>query len=235
MYFSLLHPTPGREREAVMQRLAQAPDDDHRWTWTLFGGTPEQRRDFIFRRYDDARQPLRYYLVSERAPVSPGDAWTLQTRPYAPQLVVGDRLSFEARVCPSVRHGHSGKSSRHDVVIDAKKKLLAARGLSRWADWQGSDKPLLQDLVHERCLHWLTQRATPHGFELDAQSFTVLSYEPGLSQRGRSSDELRQHSAVELRGELTVRDTQAFTQLLLKGLGSAKAFGCGLMLVRRSI
>jgi CRISPR system Cascade subunit CasE len=39
---------------------------------------------------------------------------------------------------------------------------------------------------------------------------------------------------MDFRGILTVTDTEKFTDTLMQGLGKAKAFGCGLMLIRRS-
>ena len=40
-------------------------------------------------------------------------------------------------------------------------------------------------------------------------------------------------SALDFSGELTVIDPAAFIVALSKGIGPAKAFGCGLLLVRR--
>ncbi|RYD61629.1 MAG: type I-E CRISPR-associated protein Cas6/Cse3/CasE, partial [Verrucomicrobiaceae bacterium] len=42
-------------------------------------------------------------------------------------------------------------------------------------------------------------------------------------------------TSVDLTGQLTVTDPTAFQAMLLQGLGHAKAFGCGLMVVRRSL
>jgi CRISPR system Cascade subunit CasE len=40
-------------------------------------------------------------------------------------------------------------------------------------------------------------------------------------------------NSLDLSGEVEVTDAERFTQLLTIGIGPAKAFGCGLMLVRR--
>ena len=39
---------------------------------------------------------------------------------------------------------------------------------------------------------------------------------------------------LDLRGRLTVRSPEVFVEALLAGFGRAKAYGCGLMLVRRA-
>jgi CRISPR system Cascade subunit CasE len=46
-------------------------------------------------------------------------------------------------------------------------------------------------------------------------------------------DHLIRFSAVDFSGELLVTDPKLFQQALFDGLGHAKAFGCGLLLVRR--
>lgn len=40
-------------------------------------------------------------------------------------------------------------------------------------------------------------------------------------------------STVEFSGALTVTEPDAFNRALLRGIGHAKGFGCGLLLVRR--
>lgn len=238
MYFSLLMPEPGREREAAHQRMADDAYDDHQWLWKLFPAPAGTARDFLFRRQEVAGLP-RYHLVSQRAPRPPGDAWRLQTRPYAPELQAGDRLAFELCAAPTVRRGldsADGKSRRHDVVMEAKRRLLAERGLTAWRDWQGADRPPLYALVQQACIPWLARRGQAAGFELDAEHCIAAAYR----QHGRSADlggggRGLQFSSVDFSGELTVRDAERFRHTLFHGLGSAKAFGCGLLLVRRLV
>ncbi|ASM76182.1 type I-E CRISPR-associated protein Cas6/Cse3/CasE [Vitreoscilla filiformis] len=240
MFLSLLTPRPGHEREAAQQRLADGPYGDHQWLWRLFPAEAGTARDFLFRRQEVGGLP-RYHLVSQRAPQSPGEAWLLQTRPYAPKLEAGERLAFELLACPTVRHGRDprdGKSRRHDVVMEAKKTLLAERSLSRWADWPASDgRPDLYALVQSTCTAWLARRGERAGFVLDEACCVVSAYQPMRQRRSSApADEAPlQFSTVELSGELTVQDPSAFTHMLTHGLGSAKAFGCGLMLVRRAL
>jgi CRISPR system Cascade subunit CasE len=40
-------------------------------------------------------------------------------------------------------------------------------------------------------------------------------------------------SSVDFEGEIEVMDAELFTKALFDGIGPAKGFGCGLMLVRR--
>ncbi len=83
---------------------------------------------------------------------------------------------------------------------------------------------------------WLNQRGERKGFALIRRrtspgiDFRVCSYHfNGLRQKGPTAG----YSSVDIEGSLEVTDPSEFREVLLRGLGKAKAFGCGLMLVRR--
>lgn len=226
MHFSLITASEGHGLTAAHER-ADGPYADHQWLWRWFPADAGTRRDFLFRR-QEGDGPPRFYVVSERAPLPGLGAWEARTRAYAPQLEPGEVLHFELRANPTVRHDRDGKSSRHDVVMEAKKKLLAERGLKKWAEWTG-DRPALQGVIHDACAHWLERRGQTGGFALDRDSLRVEAHEQHREKR----DGALRFTSVDLAGRLTVTDPAAFGQVLLRGLGQAKAFGCGLMLVRR--
>ena len=228
MYFSLITPAEGHEHQAVHERL-DGPYTDHQWLWRWFPAERGAPRDFLFRRHEGEGLP-RYYVVSQRAPSEEPGVWKVQTREYSPQVNAGERLQFELRANPTVRHGRDGKSKRHDVVMEAKKKLLAPRGLSRWGDWQGDDKPDLADVVQAASSDWLRRRGEALGFVPEPATLVVDGYDQHQEKPGQNLC----FSTVDLTGQLTVTDPQAFRHALLGGVGSAKAFGCGLLLVRRA-
>ncbi|MFT3666793.1 type I-E CRISPR-associated protein Cas6/Cse3/CasE [Piscinibacter sp.] len=228
MYFSMIAPAEGREREAARQR-ANGPYADHQWLWRWFPAAAGMPRDFLFRRHETSDGLLRYYMVSHRPPVALDDAWALHCRDYEPELRAGDLLSFELRANPTVRHGRDGKSKRHDVVMDAKTQLLAQQGLQRWADWNGSERPDLHELIQRSCSDWLQRRSAVLGFELLSDVLIVETYQQHRERKDRS---LR-FTTVDFRGVLRVVDPQTFCQALFNGVGSAKSMGCGLLLVRR--
>lgn len=238
MYFSLITPTPGMERQAAQQWTEQTNAYlEHQWLWRFFPGQPEAKRDFLFRRRDQDGVP-RFYVVSQQEPQSVGPTWQLQTRDYAPQLQAGEWLEFELRANPVVTHSRTGKSQRHDVIIEAKKTLLAIRGLKKWEDWKlerrnedGSPdpRPELYQLALEHGGHWLEKRGPSHGFALALDSLAVDEYHQQRGKRGQL-----QLSTVDIKGLLQVTDPDVFVKTALsRGIGHAKAFGCGLLLIRR--
>jgi len=234
MFFSLVAPDSAHLRDAAHQwayGAGTAHADayaDHQWMWTMFPATPGTPRDFLFRRDDRDGLP-RYHVVSARAPQVRDTAWRVQTRPFAPQLRAGMRLRFDLRANPVVAgHNEHGAHVRHDVVMQAKTKLVHERGLTQWKEWQDDDKPQMQELVFRTCTGWLKRQAARHGFDFAEDALNVDAY---TRHRGKKGDV--QFTTVDFSGELLVTDAAALTEALVRGIGRAKAFGCGLLLVRR--
>lgn len=209
-------------REAVenprfWQGLAD-PYRFHQMLWRLFSDSPQRRRDFIYR-----HEGRGAYSVSQRPPESGDDAWRIEVKPYHPRLRPGQRLRFALRANPVVsRRDEQGRQHRHDVVMDAK-QALAREGLAR-EQW-----PPLGEIVHQACAQWLCSRGPENGFEVNPQGLMAEGYRQLRFPKKRRSVSV---SVVELGGLLTVTDPEAFVAMLGRGLGPAKGFGCGLMLVK---
>lgn len=218
MHFSVITPTPGKEHEA-MRQLCQGAYAEHQWLWRFFPSAEGAPRDHIFRRSDQG-QSMRFYVVSKRAPEPFSEAWSVRTKPYAPQLQAGDELEFELKANPVVTRQHEGKHKRHDVVMDAKRRAQA-EGIAPASGYA---------LLRSACAAWLQSQGSRHGFGFDEEDLSVDCYAQHAAKQGQ----LR-FSSVEFRGRLTVTQPEAFQAMLVNGLGHAKAFGCGLMLVRRPI
>lgn len=76
---------------------------------------------------------------------------------------------------------------------------------------------------------WLAQQGAQHGFDLAA--LTLKGYQPvRLPRAGRAAT----IGVFDVAGVLTVRAPEDFLLKLTQGLGRSKAFGCGLMLIRRT-
>lgn len=233
MFFSLIEPVVGAEREAAFARL-DGPYAEHQWLWRFFPAPEGTPRDFLFRRMD-GETGSRFYVVSARKPETVSGAWSIRTCEYAPQLDVGQRLRFDLRVNPVVTSKRDGKSRRDDVVMREKKRLLQERGLTRWADWKGNDRPAEYALIADACRDWLCgsrktepSRAEKAGFRLIDGTLRVDAY-----QQHKAGRKDVRFSTVDLSGELELTDLKAFLTTLHGGLGHGKAFGCGLLLAQK--
>lgn len=222
MYFSTVDISPSIWADAVRRDLLRAEDAYHGFIWSLFDGDPNAERDFIYRVEGDATPP-RFVVVSERKPNAVAGL-NIQSRVFAPQLTAGDRLAFQTRVNPIVQRsrGRGANSAKHDVVMDAKHRerddMAAGTEYER---------------VYQAVGDWFGQREDTHGFTLDRSSFQVSDYRQHRLRRGLRRVPM-QFSSVDCQGILTVTDPEKVLRLALSGFGSARAFGCGLVLLRRS-
>lgn len=226
MHFSLITPTPGHERAAAHE-WAQGAYEQHQWLWRFLSAAPGSPRQFLFRRRDADGLP-RFYVVSAGKPVSPSGHWQVSSKPYDPQLAAGVTLQFDLRANPVVtlRDSH-GRATRHDVVMHEKTRLLRERGLARWANWTTADRPGLSDLVQRCGVAWLQARAERLGVVFDDDSLRADGY---VQHRGKGG--ALRLSSIDFSGRLYVKHPDRLRDALFAGVGHAKAFGCGLLLVK---
>ncbi len=212
-------------REA--ERLARAAHDLtrdgyrlHQALWQLFPAPPGTPRDFLYRRLETAHGPS-FYVLSAREPVDTWGVWTIQSKTYAPQLAAGQRLAFSLCANPVVtKLGPRGKPVRHDVIRDAKlqRQNRAVPSIS------------LGDLMAQEGTAWLQARAERCGFQVE--QVRVDGYRQHRFRKGRG-DKWVTFSTLDFDGLLTVVDPEVLGHTLCTGLGPAKGFGCGLLLIRR--
>jgi CRISPR system Cascade subunit CasE len=80
-------------------------------------------------------------------------------------------------------------------------------------------------------LAWLRRQGLAAGFDFNDEDVGVDGYEP-LTIRGNGKSAVKL-TVIEFDGVLTVRDPDIFVAKVARGFGRAKAFGLGLMLLRR--
>lgn len=193
----------------------------HQVLWDLFPGDATARRDFLFRRDETDGWPM-FYLLSARRPVNDQGILDIESKSFNPQLQTGDRLGFSLRANPvrtrKTDDPNPNKRRRDDVVWHLKKRYKN----------QGEAVPSQAEVVQQAGEAWLAHQGKRHGFEV--QSVRVDGYQQ--HQIGGSKRNLR-FSTLDFNGVLTVTKVDDFIRALTKGIGPAKAFGCGLMMVKR--
>lgn len=192
----------------------------HQAVWDLFGDHPERERDFLYHLKEGGGFPV-VFALSARPPVESSELWSVEAKEFAPELRQGTRLGFLLRANP-VR---TREGKRHDVVMEEKHRLKTEDvPLDQW--------PSEPELVQEAGSKWLQARAEKTGFRLHA--VRADSYRQHHFAKGRASDPVRL-STVDFTGVLEVLDPACFLrEALYRGLGPAKGFGCGLVLIRRA-
>ena len=195
----------------------------HSLIWDLFSDGPERERDFLFRQEIHQGVPT-FFTVSERAPSDRNGTWEIGSKPYAPVLHQGMHLSFVLRANPiRSRRDDQGKQHRHDVVMEMKTALRSSKPRDQW--------PAEYLIIQEAGLAWLTNQGRTKGFSLQDGAVSVDGYTQHRFVKPKRK-QIVQISTLDFSGLLTVTDPEQFTNALFNGIGPAKGFGCGLMMVR---
>jgi CRISPR system Cascade subunit CasE len=232
------------------------PYGQHQLLWKFFDlprtSSPTQA-PFLFRAEISDGLPL-LYVLSRIAPRDSTGKWRVEPREYRPDLRLGDRLAFKLRANPvsfskkdrdpsEAEHWRKSrekrglkekdltkKRARHDVVMDTKRRM-------NWKELPGEERPTLAQVAYEAGSGWLRGREDRLGFRFDAERLRVDGHTVHCL-KGRRDEKGNCHgialSTLDFEGQLQVTDPELFLRNgLLAGIGPAKAFGCGLLLVRR--
>ena len=214
-----------------------APSDDsrrmqasHRLVWTLFADARDRTRDFLWREAD----PGMFYFLSSRPPEDKHDLFHVDPpKLFEPALRVGDTLGFSLRANATVarrRDGATGERSRgkpSDVVMDALYRVPKGRERAE----------ARQQAIAEAGKSWLCTRGAKSGFRLvdggggdEKRDCCVSSYRV---MRPDERDQRMRIGVLDFDGTLIVENPELLVASIKLGFGRAKAFGCGLMMIRR--
>ena len=197
----------------------------HRVLWLLFQDIPDTKRDFLWRDEGDGR----YMILSQRPPTDPLGLFELASKEFAPDLAIGDQLAYTLRANPVVAskparqaadQGTRARGQKIDVVMQALHAVPKA------------ERGMVRDQIASAAGHaWLASQGSKAGFKLPAPPL-IDGYAqiPVERKRGRPAG----FSVLDFKGLLEITDPAAFVAKLTAGFGSAKAFGNGLMLIRRA-
>lgn len=217
-----------RETPAIsaVAGLLLAPGASHNLVWSLFAAEAGDARRFLYRE----EAPGRFITLSAAPPADPHGLWEIESKPFAPDLKVGDHLRFVLRANPTVNRGPDHRPARRDLVMD---RIHALQGAARNA--------ARGPAVWEAGIAWLRQQAARCGFTIDPAlsaeapgEFRFEGYRQTVvpRRRGKEQGELRL-SSMDMSGLLVVEEPDLFLRSLRRGIGRAGAYGCGLMLIRR--
>jgi CRISPR system Cascade subunit CasE len=159
-------------------------------------------------------------VLSRTPPQDKKGIFLLETKPFAPRLAAGQRLGFRLRANPTVfSHG-----KRHDVLMHAKKQLPDRENV-------GLDEKA--KVMDEAAINWLcnAMRTASWGISIDVAP-VILSQRQNQTIK-TNSDQNISFTSVDYEGVLSVTDPERLITTIENGVGKARAFGCGLLLLRR--
>lgn len=183
------------------------PYEIHRTLWKMFPEDAQAERDFLFHIEKSERTATVILMQSERKPeVSYNGARILACKEYQLALQIDQRLRFLLVANPvKTINDENGRTNKEG---DLKKCRV----------------PLIRD---DEQRDWLSRKLKPASEPED------IFIDPRHPLYFRKTGMAGKIKPVVFQGILKVVDPEALVQLLQQGIGPAKAFGCGLMLVRR--
>jgi CRISPR system Cascade subunit CasE len=203
-----------------------AMDAHHRLIWSAFAGDPERKRDFLWR----AEGKGAFIILSNREPAQSPLFEALEVKRFAPDLSAGDKLQFVLRVNATktrpekfaVDRNGKPRHRRVDIVMHALKPIYKEHRVAE-----------RMEIAHVQGSEWLRAQSQKQGFDVVACDVADYSVYALPSHRGARKGQ-PQFGVLEMTGIISVKDPETLVKKLVSGFGRAKAFGCGLMLVKRA-
>lgn len=182
----------------------------HQAIWKAFPDRKDEDRSFLFR-VDKRNDGLEAFLLTRVEPVCPDwcpqDGWFV--KPVKPDFLGHRFYRFDLRanatrkVKKSTESGESSKNGRR-AVISSEHELRV----------------------------WLDRKAEQGGFRLMDTPPLVIEPRTDFHFRKGKGNGSGLHVGVRFRGALEVTDAKRFSETFSTGIGSAKAFGFGLLLLQ---
>jgi CRISPR system Cascade subunit CasE len=182
--------------------------DWHQAVWKAFPGRDGEPREFLTR-LDQRQDGFRMLIVSSEQPARPDwcppgpESW--KTKPIPAAYFARSRYAFQ--LCANPTKKVSKERSDGSLTKNGRRVPLRKR---------------------EELVEWIKRKGDRGGFTVDETTLRTFS-------RGREYFEKKGqpglHSAVEFEGVLSVTDPAEFHRTFTLGIGSAKAFGFGLLVI----
>jgi CRISPR system Cascade subunit CasE len=198
----------------------------HRKIWECFPDTPDAKRAFLTR-IDPTEGMFRVWVLSAEKPLCP--AWCppehFALKEISPSFLSHRYYAFDLKANPT----------KALVQRDAKgQPLLSSAGKRK----RGKRVPLVKPdelrawLIRKgqvRCLDSNTKQEVPGGFRVVEDR--PLEISPMVESHFRKKEHSAYHGGVQFRGVLEVTNLDFFRKTYQAGIGSAKGFGFGLLLL----
>ncbi len=182
----------------------------HQKIWQAFPGRDGEDR-FFLTRLDEIDGGLRLLVLSPEAPVRPDwcpePCW--HSKPISESFFKHStyRFSLVANPTRKVKTEKNPKNGRRVPLVSREDKVV-----------DGKTVPGL--------LSWLARKGEQHGFTFDPDRTKTA---PRPRQLFIKKGAAGTHTATEFSGILTVTDPEKFHHAARNGVGSAKAFGFGML------
>ena len=199
----------------------------HKRIWEdCFPNAPNENRDFLTR-IDQLEGAFRLWVLAERKPIRPlwcpSDGFALKK--IADSFLSHRYYAFDLRANPVKTIVQRGPNGETLLKPNGKRKcgkrvpMVKQEELRAWLIQKGK----------VRCLDQCTRSEVPGGFRIVEEK--PLEISPMTESHFSKKDQSGYHGGVQFRGTLEVTDPKEFIETYQAGIGSAKSFGFGLLLL----
>ena len=197
----------------------------HQKIWALASRNKNQKRDFLYRIEYDAYQNIKHiYLLAPNQISSQKNIKIAVSPRYQPQIKTDEFLFFKLRANPIIKRKENGKAKEYRIIMDAKHQFN-----KNGKNYQ--EQFSLDELIHDVGMKWLIRKGEQHGFSVKQFEVRINNdSEYSVKPLGKKVFTLR---TLDFEGKLKIVDADRFKKALFNGIGSAKAFGCGMMMIKR--
>ena len=176
----------------------------HQKVWQAFPDRDRESRDFLTR-LDDINSGFRLLILSQSIPTRPDwcptDNWKTSEMPNS---------FLDASIF------------RFSLLANATEKKVVR-------DEQGNRKKngkRIPIVGEENLIAWLKRKSALHGFQVNEQQIQAT---PMPRQYFTKKGKAGLHAATNFQGILKITDNELFAKTLTTGIGTAKAFGFGML------
>lgn len=198
----------------------------HRKLWGCFPDRPEDNRDYLTR-VDPLEGAFRLWVLSSHRPVCP--SWCsddgFELKEIAPSFLSHRFYAFDLKANPVKAKVQRDAHGQPLLRANGKRKsgkripLIKPDDLKAWLERKGE----------VRCRDSDTNLEVPGGFRLVQER--PLEISPMVENHFRRKGQKAYHGGVRFRGTLEVTNREAFINSYQQGVGGAKGFGFGLLLL----
>jgi len=198
----------------------------HKKIWTCFPGQPDMERNFLTR-IDLMEGAFRVWILSGVEPICP--SWCqvegFALNKVAPSFLSHRHYAFDVRVNPVKSLVQRDKNGQPLLKSNGKRRPGKRVALTNQDELQA----WLVRKGEVRSQEGETGRPVPGGFRIVEER--PLEISPMMESHFRKKGQRGYHGGVQFRGVLEVTDREHFTRTYQSGIGSAKGFGFGLLLL----
>lgn len=223
------------EIDAETLRKEGISDDIYTWhqkLWECYPNDPDAKRDFLTR-IDQLDGAYRLWVLSQRKPICP--QWCpedgFDVKEISSSFLTHQYYAFDLRANP-VKMTLVPRNADGELVLQANGKrkrgkrvpLVKQDELREWLVQKGRVRSVV-------CPKNEPKQEIPGGFRIIETKDRPLEIRPMVESHFRKKEHSAYHGGVQFRGILEVTDREHFIQSYQSGIGSAKGFGFGLLLL----